>query len=86
MWKDIRYFFYITNIKERSPGEVVYLCNDRCNQENLIEQLKNGLKAMRMPVGGVVANGISSVPQRNHEDACAHYQYRTSDYLSDSGL
>lgn len=56
LWKDIRYFFYITNIKERSPAEVVYLCNDRCNQENLIEQLKNGLKAMRMPVGDLVSN------------------------------
>ena len=32
------------------------MCNDRCNQENLIEQLKNGLKAMRMPVGDLVSN------------------------------
>jgi hypothetical protein len=56
LWEDIRYFFYITNIKELSPSEVVYFCNDRCNQENLIEQLKNGLKAMRMPVGDLVSN------------------------------
>jgi len=56
LWKDIRYFFYITNIPELSPAEVVYFCNDRCNQENLIEQLKNGLKAMRMPVGDLVSN------------------------------
>jgi hypothetical protein len=56
LWKDIRYFFYITNIKELSTAEVVYFCNDRCNQENLIEQLKNGLKAMRMPVGDLVSN------------------------------
>jgi hypothetical protein len=24
--------------------------NDRCNQENLIEQLKNGARALQMPV------------------------------------
>ena len=56
LWEDIRYFFYITNIKELSPAEVVYFCNDRCNQENLIEQLKNGLKALRMPVKDLVSN------------------------------
>lgn len=56
LWEDIRYFFYITNIKEMSTAEVVYFCNDRCNQENLIDQLKNGLKAMRMPVGDLVSN------------------------------
>ena len=56
LWKDIRYFFYITNIPELSPAEVVSLCNDRCNQENLIEQLKNGLTAMRMPVNDLVSN------------------------------
>jgi hypothetical protein len=56
LWKDIRYFFYITNIPELSPAEVVSLCNDRCNQENLIEQLKNGLNAMRMPVNDLVSN------------------------------
>ncbi len=29
---------------------IVLLANQRCNQENLIEQLKNGVQAMRMPV------------------------------------
>jgi len=56
LWDDTRYFFYVTNIEEKSPSEVVYFCNDRCNQENLIEQLKNGLNAMRMPVGDLVSN------------------------------
>jgi len=56
LWDDTRYFFYITNIAEMSPAEVVYFCNDRCNQENLIEQLKNGLNAMRMPVGDLESN------------------------------
>jgi hypothetical protein len=53
---DVRYFFYITNIEEFSPSEVVSFCNERCNQENLIEQLKNGLNALRMPVGDLVSN------------------------------
>jgi hypothetical protein len=56
LFDDIRYFFYITNIADISAAEVVHLCNDRCNQENLIDQLKNGLNAMRMPVGGLVSN------------------------------
>jgi hypothetical protein len=53
---DVRYFFYITNIEEMSPAEVVLFSNERCNQENLIEQLKNGLNALRMPVGDLVSN------------------------------
>ena len=39
-----------------SPAEVVFFCNERCNQENLIEQLKNGLNALRMPVSDLVSN------------------------------
>jgi hypothetical protein len=53
---DVRYFFSITHIEEMSHAEVVSFCNDRCNQENLIEQLKNGLNALRMPVGDLVSN------------------------------
>jgi hypothetical protein len=56
LFGEIRYFFYITNIKEFSRAEVVFFCNDRSNQENLIEQLKNGLNALRMPVGDLVSN------------------------------
>ena len=49
---EIRYFFYITNIpaNQMSPIAVVRESNARCNQENLIEQLKNGVQATRMPV------------------------------------
>jgi len=56
LFDETRYFFYITNIEELTPAEVVFFCNDRCNQENLIEQLKNGLNALRMPVGDLVSN------------------------------
>jgi hypothetical protein len=56
LWDDVRYFFYITNRTDLSASEVVWLCNERCNQENLIEQLKNGVNALRMPVDSLVAN------------------------------
>ena len=53
---DIRYFFYITNDRISSPEEIVFLANDRCNQENLIAQLKNGARALQMPVDNLVSN------------------------------
>jgi len=56
LWDDIRYFFYITNRTDLSAPEVVWFCNERCNQENLIEQLKNSLNALRMPVDTLVSN------------------------------
>jgi hypothetical protein len=56
LWDEVRYFFYITNRTDLSTAEVVWFCNERCNQENLIEQLKNGLKALRMPVDNLVSN------------------------------
>ncbi|NTU65727.1 MAG: hypothetical protein HGB05_20575, partial [Chloroflexi bacterium] len=39
-----------------TPMELVLLANERCDQENLIEQLKNGVKAMKMPAGDLVSN------------------------------
>ena len=32
------------------------MANDRCDQENLIAQLKGGVKALAMPVGDLVSN------------------------------
>jgi hypothetical protein len=52
---EVRYFFYITNRK--GPAEkIVGLANGRCDQENVIEQLKNGVNAMRMPVNDLLSN------------------------------
>jgi hypothetical protein len=56
LWDEVRYFFYITNIPEMTPAEVVRFCNERCNQENLIQQLKSGLHALRMPVSTLESN------------------------------
>ena len=49
LFDDIRFFFYITNVRDASCAEIVTQANARCDQENLIEQLKNGVKALRMP-------------------------------------
>src|SRR5207244_4404336 len=53
---EVRYFFYITNEETWTRAAVVSFANDRCNQENLIEQLKNGVHALRLPVNTLVAN------------------------------
>jgi hypothetical protein len=47
---------YITNNRKTSRADIVGEANNRCNQENLIEQLKNGVNAMRMPVDNLVSN------------------------------
>lgn len=51
-----RYLFYITNDREMSCEEVVREANGRCNQENLIDQLKNGVRALRAPLNTLEAN------------------------------
>jgi hypothetical protein len=56
LFDDIRYFFYITNDWDMTPQEVVYFSNQRCDHENDIEQLKNGVNAMRMPVDDLLSN------------------------------
>ena len=56
LFDDIRYFFYLTNDWTTPAGAMVAEANRRCHQENLIEQLKNGARAMEMPVGDLVSN------------------------------
>ena len=51
-----RFFFYITNDRTTPAPEIVFLANERCDQENLIAQLKGGVKAMAMPVGDLMSN------------------------------
>jgi len=55
---EIRYRFYITNVRnsELTARQVIRESNERCNQENLIEQTKNGVHAMRMPCDTLLAN------------------------------
>lgn len=56
LFDDIRYFFYITNDWEKTKEEVVFCANDRCNQENVIAQLKSGVNALRMPSSDLNSN------------------------------
>lgn len=53
---ETRYLFYLTNQWTWSPAEVVFFANGRCNQENLVEQLKNGVRALRAPSNTLLAN------------------------------
>jgi hypothetical protein len=61
LFDQIRYFFYLTNDRARAAPDVVFLANDRCNQENLIDQLKRGVSATRMPIDTLLSNGAYMV-------------------------
>ena len=56
LFDDIRYFFYITNDRDLSCTEVVREARQRCDQENLIAQLKGGVRALHAPVNTLHAN------------------------------
>jgi len=51
-----RYFFYVTNDWKLSQKQVIAESNGRCNQENIIEQLKNGARALHAPLNTLDAN------------------------------
>ena len=56
LFEDYRYFFYLTNDRGASAADLVFEANGRCNQENLIAQLKSGVQALNMPVDSLVSN------------------------------
>jgi hypothetical protein len=53
---EVRYRFYLTNDRELMPRALVFKANDRCDQENLIAQLKGGVHALRAAVDNLVSN------------------------------
>ena len=57
LFDDVRCFFYITNDWD-SPAEAIVTrhANQRCNQENLIEQNKNGVHALTAPLDNLTSN------------------------------
>jgi Transposase DDE domain group 1 len=61
LFEEYRYSFWITNDRATGASEIVFLANDRCDQENLIAQLKGGVKALAMPVGDLTSNGAYMV-------------------------
>ncbi|MCP5000542.1 MAG: IS1380 family transposase [Hyphomicrobiales bacterium] len=56
LFDDSKCFFYITNKRKCSAAQVVFEANDRCNQENLIEQHKNGVRALTAPLDNLESN------------------------------
>ena len=56
LFDDVRYLFYITNNRTMTASGIVRSANDRCNQENLIKQLKSGARALQMPVDHLMSN------------------------------
>jgi hypothetical protein len=61
LFDEVRYFFYLTHRWELDLPEVVGLVNGRCDQENVMGELKHGVNAMRMPVDDLVSNGAYMV-------------------------
>ena len=49
LFDEVRYFFYITNNRTMTASGIVRSANDRCDQENLIKQLKGGAQATPEP-------------------------------------
>jgi hypothetical protein len=56
LFDEYRYFFYITNRRDLTRPAIISAANGRCDQENVLEQLKNGVNAMRMPVDDLLSN------------------------------
>jgi hypothetical protein len=56
LFDEVRYFFYITTRMDLSIEQIVDLANERCDQENVIEQLKNGVNALRVPLYDLTSN------------------------------
>ncbi len=56
LFDEIRYFFYITNDWDKPAEDVVFSCNDRCDQENILAQLSGGVRALAAPVDNLESN------------------------------
>jgi hypothetical protein len=54
--EEYRYFFFITNDGAAAADALVLEANGRCDQENVIAQLKGGVPALVAPVGETVSN------------------------------
>jgi hypothetical protein len=56
LFDDARCFFYITNDGEKPAEEIVFEANGRCNQENLLAQLKGDVRSLTAPVDNLLSN------------------------------
>ena len=55
LFEEYRYFFHITNDATLTTEEVVFSANDRCQQENVLSQLK-AVRALHAPVDNLTSN------------------------------
>ncbi len=56
LFDDSKCFFYIANDREASAESIVFDANDRCDQENLIQQHKSDVRSLTAPVDNLVSN------------------------------
>ena len=56
LFDDAKAFLYITNDFESAAEAIVFRANGRCDQENLIQQLKQGVRALTAPVDNLTSN------------------------------
>jgi hypothetical protein len=55
LFNDYRYFFYITNDAQSTAEVIVFSANQRCQQENILAQLK-AVRALHAPVDNLTSN------------------------------
>ena len=56
LFEDYKYFFYISNDWQSTPEQIVFSANDRCQQENVLSQLRASC-ALHAPVDTLLSNG-----------------------------
>ena len=56
LFNDAKCFFYIINDWDAPAEEIVFTANGRCDQENLIGQLKSGVRSLSAPVDNLTSN------------------------------
>ena len=56
LFDDARCFFYITNNWQKPAEEIVFEANGRCNQENLLAQIKGDVRSLTAPVDNLLSN------------------------------
>ena len=56
LFDDARCFFYLTNDWDKPAEDIVFEANGRCNQENLLAQLKGDVRSLTAPVDNLLSN------------------------------
>jgi hypothetical protein len=56
LFDDARCFFYLTNDWDKPAEQIVFEANGRCNQENLLAQLKGDVRSLTAPVDNLLSN------------------------------